>query len=258
MPPKAAPVAIRPEDFIEVMLDQRVQDAMAANTSGALALMVREILNKELVAIHRTCADLKKENTALKHALTALENSHATISKANAELSVRIETQECYSRRENIVIRGLPEASFAELGTRSNDCSSQDMIPVGSSLPVEQAVIELCRDRLGIDVLPSEISSAHRIRKGDKDTTRPVIVRFVCTKTRDKIMRAKKQLKSAGNRIYISEHLTFAASKCFYEARKLVREKKIESAWTMNGQVYFKRTASATEKPTLMTPGLTI
>ena len=45
-------------------------------------------------------------------------------------------------------------------------------------------------------------------------------------------MRAKKNLKYHGSRIYISEQLTYTASKCFYEARTLVREKKIASVWT--------------------------
>ena len=147
----------------------------------------------------------------------------------------------------------MPEATFAEAGTRTADVGTQDPIPNGSSQSVEHSVITLCRDKLGIDVLPSDISSAHRIRKGEKDTTRPIIVRFVRTQLRDEIMRAKKKLKSSGSRIYLSDHLTYSASKLFFEARKLVREKKLESTWTMNGQVLFKRTAAADEKPSLMT-----
>ena len=42
------------------MLDNPVQDAMAANTSESLALMIEEQLTKKLEAVLHTCADLKK------------------------------------------------------------------------------------------------------------------------------------------------------------------------------------------------------
>ena len=42
------------------MLDKRVQDAMAANAAGSLALMIEELLTKKLEAVLGTCADLKK------------------------------------------------------------------------------------------------------------------------------------------------------------------------------------------------------
>ena len=253
-----APKSIKPEDLIEAMLDKRVQEAMAANTSSSLARMIEEVLTKKLEAILRTCSELKRENVALKLSLETAESSLQTITRVNADLVVRLNNQECYSRRENIVIRGLPEVSYAEAGSTSANGTAQDDIPNGSTSAVEQSVISLCREKLGVQVSPSDISSAHRIRKGEKDLTRPVIVRFICTKVRDQVMRAKKNLKSDGSRIYISEHLTHTASKSFYKARKLVREKKIASTWTMNGQVYFKRTTDVTEKPTMMTPGLNI
>jgi len=245
---------LKTEDLVEAMLDKRVQDAMAANyTSGSLALMVEEPLTKKLESVLRKCSDLKKENPALKLALATAEKSIDLVTRSNAELFVRMKNQECYSRRENIVIRGMPEVSYAEAGSASVGCTAQDDIPSGTTLAVEQSVIALCRENLGIEILPGEISTAHRIKKGKKDLTL-----FVCTKTRNRVMPAKFFLKSDGSRIYILEHLTYTASKCFYEARKLVREKKIASAWTMNGQVYFKKTTDVIEKLSLMSPGLNI
>jgi len=52
-------VKIKPEDLVEAMLDKRVQDAMAANTSGSLALMVEELLTRKLESVLRTYSDLK-------------------------------------------------------------------------------------------------------------------------------------------------------------------------------------------------------
>ena len=248
--------AAKIDELIEALLDQRVQEALAANTSGSLALMVEELLNKKLENVLRTCTELKRENAVLKLALATAEKSIESIVRTNADLCVRLDSQECFSRRENIVIRGLPEVSYAEVGSCSGEGTTRDDIPNGSTFAVEQSVITLCRDKLGINIDLSDISSAHRIKKGERDSVRPVLVRFVCAKTKDLIMRAKKKLKTDGSRIYISEHLTKSASTCFYNARKLVREKKIASAWSMNGQIFFKKTTASTEKPTLMTAEL--
>ena len=124
------------------------------------------------------------------------------------------------------------------------------------SLSVEDTVVEFCRNSLNIDLDPRDISSAQRLRKTGKDTARPIMVRFVSLKVRDRVMRAKKVLRtSTDSHEFLSDHLTTEASQLFFEARTLVREKKLASAWTMNGRVYYKKTTAADEKPTLLLPG---
>jgi len=58
-------VKMKPEDLIklEAMLDKRVQDAMAANTSGSIALMVEELRTKKIEIIY------EKNRNYLKHML---------------------------------------------------------------------------------------------------------------------------------------------------------------------------------------------
>ena len=150
----------------------------------------------------------------------------------------------------------MPERSFAESGTKSVEGASGNLVPEGTSEAVESSVISFLREKLDITVQPGDIHAAHRLKKGDKDTIRPVIVRFSNSKLRDRVMRAKKSLKQSGTRIYILEHLTNTASKLFFNARTLVRNKKIFSTWTMNGRVYFKRTSSREEKPSLFTEAI--
>jgi len=91
------------------------------------------------------------------------------------------------------------------------------------------------------------------LKKGPKDTHRPIIVRFVTKKMRGSVMRAKKILREDGLReIYLSEHLTPTASLLFKETRALVRGKKIASSWTMNGKVFYKKMLTPNEKPTMV------
>ena len=116
---------------------------------------------------------------------------------------------------------------------------------------VESTVINFCRDALNVTLAPQDISVAHRLRAGPKDNVRPIIVRFTNRRKKDEIYRAKKSLKHHAN-IFISEQLTKSASSLFFEARKLLRGKMINSTWTQNGQVFVKFTNDPTVKPTLV------
>jgi hypothetical protein len=127
---------------------------------------------------------------------------------------------------------------------------------------VESSVLQLCNDTLGIEVSSKDISVAHRLKAGKNDRYRPIIVRFASRKVRDEIFRAKRKLfaprdrdgSSSGNteKIYISEHLTRGVSNIFFEARKMVRDKRLASAWTHKGLVNVKYSAEANEKPTVI------
>ena len=106
-----------------------------------------------------------------------------------------------------------------------------------------RTVLKFFRDRLKLDMNACDIMIAHRLRKGAKETHRPVIVRLANKTIRDNILRSKKILsetRTSDERIFVSEHLTRSASNLFFEARKCVRDKKLASAWTMNGKVYCK------------------
>ena len=91
---------------------------------------------------------------------------HSTLERLAKYLNINLtlashelDNIEQYSRRDNLVITGN-SASFSE-ATSS-----------GTNKHIEQTidkVIELCRDKLGNEVTPSDISTAHRIKlKSDR------------------------------------------------------------------------------------------
>jgi len=110
-----------------------------------------------------------------------LSTSNADLVDVTSDLTKRLEDLEAYSRRENVIICGLPEGSFVESATRSADLLPSDTAQEGSSAAVENSVIAFCRDKLDIDLQPGDISSAHHMRKGDKDSTRPIIMSILGT-----------------------------------------------------------------------------
>ena len=66
------------------------------------------------------------------------------------------------------------------------------------------------------------------------------------------MLGAKKLLKDAGNRIFVNEHLTKLNGDIYFEARKLVREKKLFAAWTHNGLVLTRLSSDPLCKPKIV------
>ena len=150
---------------------------------------------------------------------------------------------ERYTRRDNVIISTLRESCYTEAGS---SMITNDVQPTESSIVAEKTVFKLFNDTMSLDIDASDIAIAHRLKKGKRDVTHPIIVRLSNKRVRDKILHAKKSLRvvEGQTRIYISKHLTQCASALLFEARKYVRGhtkyKKITFAWTMNGRVYCK------------------
>jgi hypothetical protein len=117
---------------------------------------------------------LKKENATLRQLVT----THTD----------QINALETYSRLDNLIIKGLPEGSYAERASPATSGAGEIIVESQSS--VEKSVISFCKDELGVSINSSDISTAHRLKAGRGDTVRPIIVRFANRKARDSIYRA--------------------------------------------------------------------
>lgn len=230
------------EDLIEALHDERLIDALGKALSPLITLSVQEAVKKQLEGLTTTIRELKADNTRLAKQCELVAKDNARLQKTTEEYGRRLDDMEAYSRRDNLIIRGLPEKSVAE---RASDAPSlTEGVPVlrESFESVEGTVLEFLNSSLGVVVQPQDISIAHRLKSGPKDRVRPIIVKFKNQQVRNSVYRAKKQLKNTGsaNRIYISEHLTKSASDLFFTARRMVKDKRIASTWTQNGQVFVK------------------
>lgn len=246
------------EELIEALLDARLVEALADALSPFIKRMIDDHVTSRFAELDKSIVDLKKssdalkqESVVLKRNAEALKTDNVRLQKQLDENAARLENLETYSRVDNLIFKGLPEKSYAERAS-GNAGSEADPSATASQLSVETTIIEFCRDALKVDISPQDISTAHRMRAGPNDKTRPVIVRFTSRRARESVLRAKKSLKGARlpTPVFISEQLTKAADALFYEARKRMREKKLSSAWTFNGLIYVKFSTDAGEKPT--------
>ncbi len=193
---------INPEDFIEALLDQRVLDAIT-KVMTPLTKALEASLSKRLDAMAITLRSLREDNGRLSEQCKTLVTENADLKRLVADNERRIDDLERYSRSDNLIIRGLPESSFAERATTAPPLTDGSALQESHS-SVEMSLINFVKDALKIDIQPSDISTAHRIKAGPKDSTRPVIVRFTKRRVRNLVYGAKKMLKGSTSRIFMA------------------------------------------------------
>ncbi len=70
---------------------------------------------------------------------------------------------------------------------------------------------------------------------------REIIVKFATYRARQKVIRNRSSLKTSGHKdVFVNEDLTRYRSNVLYEARKLVKSKKLASAWSSDGNLLIK------------------
>lgn len=271
--------AIKMDDLVEAVQDTRVLETLVERLTPIFKAIFAD-LTKEFVATlecliekltaEKLAASKESSNTrmaGLEQKLTTtneVSNARMTeLEEENCRLYQRVGDLETHSRLNNLIIHGIPESlppeySSGDLPSKSRHGLNQD---------TTQAVIGVCRVRLGITISESEIITSHRIHRKDQGGCRPVIVSFANQQTRDMVYRSRTALRRSsfhppvipGNGssstlpdsapLYINEHLTKDNAHVYAQARKMVREKKIMSTWTSGGYTFIKLTDNQDERP---------
>ena len=99
-------------------------------------------------------------------------------------------------------------------------------------------IIDFAKNKLKIDINPSDISTVHELKTNSQARKGTCIVRFTSRSARDMFYRSRTELYSdKHNRIYVNEHLTQRNAAIYREARDLRKSGKITHAWTKNCRV---------------------
>ena len=146
MPPKANATG----DLIIALCDPQVLEAIG------------EILQHRLEPLLQTIAELKVENARKTTHIVKLQSDLDSVTS-------RLHDLETYARRDNLVITGLPIESYSEAASTAN---SVECLPNQS---VEQSVLKLFNQQLGVSVQSGDISIAHWIKKRASTSTSPPV-----------------------------------------------------------------------------------
>ena len=134
----------------------------------------------------------------------------------------RIDEQEQYSRRDNLVVHGLEE--------------SQQFGPENTNAAVIAVAAEI-----GVALTDADISTSYRLgRRGAGGKPRPVVVWFVRRDTRTEMLRRKGRLRGHATlgRVYLGEQLSPFRAKLLHAVNN---DTDIARSWTIDGRVYCTR-----------------
>ena len=117
----------------------------------------------------------------LNNKLGKMEKEIDSINKKNEKLEILLESQEQYSRRNCLLIHGLP-SEYKE--------------------DTDQIAINFFQTYLGIDVTRRDLDRSHRLGKQNS----PIIVKFVNHNLKAMVFSCKRKLK--GKNVFLTESLT--------------------------------------------------
>lgn len=138
----------------------------------------------------------------------------------NVHLESQMDDSQQYSRRNCLLIHGIPEEDGENTTTAS---------------------LNKINHRLDLQLSPSDIDRSHRLGRpksssSKTDTkTRPIILKFISYSHREQVYSAKKGFK--GTSIMITESLTPKRMVLYRAAQRMMKEGEIISVWSMDGRI---------------------
>lgn len=189
-----------------------------------MAQSVADIITSSL---NDRMTSIESENKMLHEQVTQLTARVNELELHNQTTTRNLDTAEQYSRRACLRISGMSET--AEEST-------------------DQIVLNIAR---ACHVLLSEIDRFHRVYTrrppaASNTKTRPadIIVKFVSYRSRAAFFKGKTELKSnpTYKGVSINDDLTRPRAELLRNARSLVRNNKLNSAWSYDGRIYVRCT----------------
>lgn len=199
-----------------------------------LNVMIDKVIGEKLFHINQMQEKLAGENHDLHVANKRLSEKINEMEQRQTELfnrehSNRVATmeQQQYSRRNCLLITGIPE---------SNEKDSD-----GNSIreDTDKVVIDLAQEKLGIKLTEQDLDRTHRATRVRRTDGKPraIIAKFSRYNVRDKVIRARTKLK--GSRIGIQELLTNANQVLLDQAKTMVKTvNRAKAAWSWDGYIY--------------------
>lgn len=178
-----------------------------------------EAYENKMKEMDKKIKENEKEISSLKERLEAKEEENRMLQNVNEKIEEDLRDLQQRSRHINIVIRGVKEERKENVWE----------------------LVESTGRKIGIENPEKDIQICHRVPSRSSNGPRPIVVRLLNSKTRDKWIKEYKQKQLWKQHLYISEHLTVYNQNLFYHTRKLAKEKKFKFAWTKDCQIYLKR-----------------
>ena len=208
-----------------------LRSSLEANNFMKFASKQYDEMSKKVDAFEAENELIRSENKVLKKSLETMDRVLQSVKKAYNDL-------EQYGRRECVEIRGVPMPSH----------------------PSEESTNEIAKNLgklMGVKISDNDISVSHRVplsSKNKKSVPAPIIVKFTRREKKDEFYSARMKLKkvtardlgyrfNTNNYIFINESLTSENRNLFNEALRVKKQSGYKFFWTLNGQIYLRKSA---------------
>ncbi|KAH6946776.1 hypothetical protein HPB50_015251 [Hyalomma asiaticum] len=190
-----------------------------------------EFINKQYETLKQDCADVRTENVALKASQHMLTQEIETLKKQLHETSLKVTSQDQYSRNKNIEIKGIPHERTEKL---------VDVLgKVGDALgePIKEQDIEVC----------------HRVATRKAATEQSIVVVFNQRAKREKVLEKARKARINSNdlgfdksqAIYINEHLCPQLKRLLGLAIVKKKELNWRFVWVKGGKIFARKTETS-------------
>lgn len=161
---------------------------------------------------------LKAENEQIKGELRQVKSK-------NVELQLRIEELDQYGRKNDVIVRNIPEAEEENL----------------------KKIITSAAEKLNVSIREWDIVVVHRLPT--KSGIKPIIARFLCYDKKRELLKAFKTMKPNGIAIgidttlpiYMDDHLSKETRALWNDVRDMVDEGYFYSAKCFDGTIKVKQ-----------------
>lgn len=200
------------------LLDQ-LADAISQSIKEETIAKIKEEVVPELKQEVYTSVSVDVSTT--QEDIGKLQAEVKQLKSTNTRLANQLDDNQQYSRRNCLILHGLPEAR----GENTNEVS-----------------LEHINKYLNLNLKSDQIDRSHRLGKrhtnlssAGKPKHRPIIMKFISYQHRAAVFREKRHLKDT--RTLITESLTSARMELLRDAQNQVRLGSIKNVWTLDGRV---------------------
>ncbi|VDI26996.1 Hypothetical predicted protein [Mytilus galloprovincialis] len=148
-----------------------------------------------------------------------------------ADLKIRVESQEQYSRRTSLRFHNIPVPV---------DNHGKILHPVNT----DEIVLDIIRNKLNINIDLNDIGRSHVIGKARKGRSQ-VIVRFISYRMKHLVYSNKKELKGDTNGIFITENLSQYRTELVKSLADMKTKNQISAYWTADGRIFVKKSVNS-------------
>lgn len=166
----------------------------------------------EILSVKKQLEEMKKENNEVREEVVQIR-------RTNEELEDRINELEKYSRKNNVIINGIPAENNEN---------------------VREILNELV-DKLEVRVHEYEINAVHRL-PASRNRIPAIIVKFSNNEKKQEFIKQarQKRLKIGNTNVYAGDHLMQKAATILREAKVMRNAGEVKYVWTKNGEVFVR------------------